>query len=110
MPASLPWGGLYDYMNRWSPPHNTHRIGTDIDVRSKNIPEGKNRELFERFVCRNYGFPDLEFPGQLNEHYHLYFMPYSANIVGLCVRESPEDGGGGSGGDGGGGGGGDIPT
>lgn len=106
--ASLAWGGLYDFKNTWNPPHTYHRLGTDIDVRSWNIPS-KNRRKFEEFVCENYGFPDLEFPGRLNEHYHLYFIPYNANIVGLCVRESSEDGGG-SGGDGGGGGGGDIPT
>ena len=104
--ASLAWGGLYDYMNTWSPPHNTHRIGTDIDVRSWNIPDN-NREEFEKIVCINYGFPKLEFPGQSNEHYHLYFFPYNADIVDPCVKEAPEDGGGESGGDGGGG---DIPT
>lgn len=87
--ASLAWGGLYDFKNTWNPPHNTHRIGTDIDVRSRNIPEGKNRELFERFVCRNYGFPDLEFHGEDNEHYHLYFLPYNSTVGSLCKGELP---------------------
>lgn len=98
--ASLAWGGLYDYKNTWNPPHNTHRIGTDIDVRSKNIPED-NRDEFEKIVCENYGFPKLEFSGKPNEHYHLYFLPYDADKVDLCIEDAP--GGGDSGG-------GDIPT
>jgi len=98
--ASLAWGGLYDYMNTWDTPHTYHRIGTDIDVRSKNIPED-NRDEFEKIVCENYGFPKLESPGKPNEHYHLYFLPYDADKVDLCIEDAP--GGGDSGG-------GDIPT
>ena len=29
---SLPDGGLFDFKNTWSPPHNTHRTGTDADI------------------------------------------------------------------------------
>jgi hypothetical protein len=93
--ASLAWGGLYDYKNTWSPPHKTHRIGTDVDVRSKNIPDN-NREEFEKIACKNYGFPSLEYEEQTNEHYHLYFLPYNTDIVEFCVVEdAPEEGGGG---------------
>lgn len=81
--ASLAWGGLYDYKDTWAPPHTYHRIGTDIDVRSKNIPES-NRKEFEKIVCKNYGFPDLEYEGQANEHYHLYFFPYDPSIGSFC--------------------------
>lgn len=81
--ASLLWGGLYDYKNTWAPPHNTHRIGTDIDVRSKAIPD-KNKSKFEEFVCSNYGFPKLEYEGLPNEHYHIYFFPYNATTAGYC--------------------------
>jgi hypothetical protein len=85
--ASLAYGGLYDYQNTWVPPHKTHRIGTDIDVRSKNIPEN-NRSKFENIVCDNYGSPKLEYPGQDNEHYHLYFFPYK-NLGKLCEGPIP---------------------
>jgi hypothetical protein len=84
--ASLTYGGLYDYKNTWASPHNTHRIGTDIDVRSKNIAAGQRRKDFERFVCDNYGLPKLEFSGSDNEHYHLYFFPYR-NLGKLCEGE-----------------------
>ncbi len=97
--ASLARGGLYDYKNTWDTPHTYHRIGTDIDVRSKNIPKD-NRDEFKQIVCDNYGFPKLESPGKDNEHYHLYFLPYNPDIVENCVKDAPE-------GDGGGG---DIPT
>jgi len=85
--ASLADGGLYDYQNTWRPPHRTHRIGTDIDVRSKNILE-RNRYIFESIVCDNYGLPRLEFAGQGNEHYHLYFYPYQ-NLGKLCEGRLP---------------------
>lgn len=84
--ASLALGGLYDFRNTWNPPHNTHRIGTDIDVRSKNIPDD-NREEFEKIVCKNYGFPYLEAEGLDNEHYHLFFFPY--RIMGGYCQEIP---------------------
>lgn len=29
---SLLWGGLFDINNDWSPPHQTHRFGTDADI------------------------------------------------------------------------------
>jgi len=81
--ASLADGGLYDYKNTWSPPHRTHRIGTDIDVRSKSIPE-INRKEFETIVCKNYGLPYLEARGLDNEHYHLFFFPYTSTVAGYC--------------------------
>jgi hypothetical protein len=31
--ASLPFGGINDVTNNSNPPHNTHRIGTDVDFR-----------------------------------------------------------------------------
>ena len=86
--ASLAYGGLYDYRNTWAPPHKTHRVGTDIDVRSKNIPNGKQRDAFESIVCANYGLPKLEFPGQASEHYHLFFLPYKSTGK-LCEGEMP---------------------
>lgn len=81
--GSLPWGGLYDYKDTWKPPHGSHRIGTDIDVRSKNIPE-RNRKDFEKLACDSGGYPKLEYPGADNEHYHLYFAPYIDKHYNLC--------------------------
>ena len=82
--ASLPQGGLYDYKKTWKPPHKTHRIGTDIDVRSWNIKGKKNREEFEWYACKNGGFPMLEAPGKTNEHYHIFFAPYSSRAAKYC--------------------------
>jgi hypothetical protein len=81
--ASLAWGGLYDYKSTWKKPHTFHREGTDVDIRSTSISED-NREKFESIVCRLGGYPNLEFAGQTNEHYHLYFRPYSATITNYC--------------------------
>lgn len=70
--GSLQAGGLFDYQNTWTPPHKAHREGRNVDVRSHGIPED-NRDEFEKIASENGAKPKLEFPGQLNEHYHLTF-------------------------------------
>lgn len=34
---SLPYGGIFDFEGNWGPPHNFHRIGTNVDIRSKEM-------------------------------------------------------------------------
>ena len=71
--SGLSFGGLYDFSraNRWRQPHQFHRTGEDFDVRSKSIkPESRDKFLRS---CLRYGAKCvLEYPGDENEHYHVY--------------------------------------
>ncbi|HVX89529.1 MAG TPA: hypothetical protein VG940_11410, partial [Gemmatimonadales bacterium] len=53
--AGLPWGGLFDYHgdSEWSSPHQTHRIGNDLDLRSSSLSAGA-RAILQR-ECRARG-------------------------------------------------------
>lgn len=49
--ASLPRGGLYDFFNSqnkagadWTPPHNTHRFGRDLDISKKSSDPKPNHD------------------------------------------------------------------
>jgi hypothetical protein len=90
--GSLKWGGLYDFTNSWKTPHNTHRIGSDIDVRTRDgdLPL-ENRKDFEDIVCENYGFPFLEAEGTGNEHYHLFFYPYELSVLNHCTEVTTDE-------------------
>ena len=95
--ASLINGGLFDITGRWDIPHNTHRVGRDIDFRTTSVPGGNGILLtpakiingspapyitgldvgnydFEATVLRNCGFLYPEFE---DAHYHLRFYPDS---------------------------------
>lgn len=85
--GSLGWGGLYDYEKDWRPPHKYHRTGTDIDVRSHNIPTS-NREKFVEKVCKYSGFPLFEYADTPIEHYHISFYQYY-NMTSLCESYTP---------------------
>ena len=37
--ASLEWGGLFDYLGDWSPPHSSHDDGRDLDIVEIKHPE-----------------------------------------------------------------------
>ncbi len=86
--ASLERGGLFDnrYDGRsasgwWKPPHETHRQGTDIDIRAKpqrhpttSIPEANFAVFFE--VLRNLGGDTIPpgrpaYEGTANQHFHV---------------------------------------
>jgi hypothetical protein len=87
--ASLKSGGIYDINDNWHGPHGYHRRGTDIDVRTRyNYLPADNRKKFEKIVCLMPGvYPDLEYEGGSNEHYHLYFHVYddiTEAILDLC--------------------------
>ncbi|MCK4738399.1 MAG: hypothetical protein KAT46_00480 [Deltaproteobacteria bacterium] len=93
--GSLPWGGAYSIYSNWGSlgnKHTYHRIGTDLDIRSKihgdkfgnGVKKKKNRRMFEEIVCRNHGYPDLEKVGTVYEHYHIYFWPYRAKHSNIC--------------------------
>jgi hypothetical protein len=105
---SLEYGGRFDKDAQWEgySNHKYHRQGTDIDIRSKTIPDDDRyidsnhngrydvgemitidtngngqydytNTAFEE-ICRNNNVQRsaLEYSGQWNEHYHLYFIIY----------------------------------
>ncbi|MDH4227840.1 MAG: putative metal-binding motif-containing protein [Deltaproteobacteria bacterium] len=99
--ASLESGGLYDVNKNWKTPHTTHRLGTDVDIRSwpltvrmngENVEVGipkENRWMFNRIVCAAGGYPKLEHENiEGEEHYHLYFYLYSNDKKDLCSKST----------------------
>lgn len=73
--ASLPFGGLNDVRFDWSPPHQTHRIGTDVDLDSENHSVDLLRIIESLGVAA--GFRKCEVHG--GNHIHCYgnSRPYS---------------------------------
>ena len=72
---SLPYGGLYDINGDWRRPHDTHRLGTNVDVSYKvlNGAGGEvdiDKELFELIVYEIGGDPRRE---DLRNHFHVTF-------------------------------------
>jgi hypothetical protein len=45
---SLPFGGLYDINNNWSPPHKLHRVGRSVDVNHK--PDSCSAQLVDEDI------------------------------------------------------------
>jgi len=89
---SLEYGGLFDVTGNWRPPHSSHRIGTDVDVRTalpglrSGIPTRTPRDATDwaattwvgninfEDICRVFnGEPELHSPDSANEHYHIDF-------------------------------------
>jgi hypothetical protein len=74
--ASLPWGGVYDIITVWQPPHLEHRRGTVVDVRANGtagaMPNGSIKNRFEDMLKKEQGISYLhENPGTTNEHFHI---------------------------------------
>ncbi len=68
---SLERGGLFDISGGWNSPHQTHREGRQVDIRSWSIPTA-NQARFEQ-ICQEHGaFPTFE---GTPPHYHLDFPP-----------------------------------
>lgn len=71
---SLKWGGLFDFNNNWSPPHKSHRTGTNADIGFKAIgPDGgckrdTNLKILRRVIIKYTGKIPLKETG----HYHIY--------------------------------------
>ena len=91
--TSLKWGGVFDICGKWDPAaicsrapdggHFTHRIGTDVDVRSRTMTQSQ-KDKFKHIVCDNYGYPDSH--GTL-EHWHIYFQAYRPAHFELCKEK-----------------------
>lgn len=54
---SLMHGGLFDVRANWAPPHGSHRVGEDADIRNSNIPL-QDRQLLQN-IFRTNGFTVL---------------------------------------------------
>lgn len=96
---SLPKGGLFDVCGDWSTPHQFHRVGKDVDIRTvadssqleqrrgvllqttRRITEEGETELyrenqrFEEVVEEIGGIPEPHSEFTDSEHYHIYFYP-----------------------------------
>jgi len=69
--ASLPWGGIFDLGQNFSPPHHEHRNGTSIDIAATSgtlKQEAKFLEILSKHTT-NY---ILEGTGH-SRHYHVRF-------------------------------------
>jgi hypothetical protein len=66
---SLPWGGLFDHKATWAKPHETHRTGRDVDIRTRSMnPDQK------RFLVANARLLDFSVhPETTPPHHHLTF-------------------------------------
>lgn len=66
---SLPWGGLFDIGNRWSPPHNLHRTGGSVDINTVHVNAGGavNTRLLKELA--EPGLTRIPEPGKI--HYEL---------------------------------------
>lgn len=71
--ASTVWGGLYDYRQNWSNPHNTHRTGHDVDFNNNGGAELAVGQM-AKFCSR----PEYTFEGVQticayhNNHFHAF--------------------------------------
>ena len=89
---SLEYGGLFDVRGNWQSPHDSHRIGTDVDVRTelpglrRGIPTRIPRNATDwrtttwigcpQFIqiCRIFGGnPERHSANTIFEHYHIDF-------------------------------------
>lgn len=72
--VSLENGGLFDYKNNWSPPHKSHRTGTNADIGFKAIgPNGQckedtNLKILRTIIINLTG----RIPLRETTHYHIY--------------------------------------
>jgi hypothetical protein len=75
--ASLVYGGLEDINNNWSPPHATHRIGTDVDFDGLAGPAGDTPRvwaLVKKAAINGGGFKVCDIHNK--NHVHCYGYVY----------------------------------
>lgn len=71
---SLENGGLFDFKNNWSPPHKSHRTGTNADIGFKAIgPNGECKEDLNLRDLRQRIFKATQVdPYKEPDHFHIY--------------------------------------
>lgn len=76
---SLERGGLFDNSGEWTPPHQLHRTGMDIDIRAHenlgkpggNVPVQNYKEFVS--ISKQHGCrARIHLGGSPGEHFHLY--------------------------------------
>lgn len=78
---SLPSGGLFDVGGQWLPPHDTHRTGREVDIRSSpphaNAVPSRGRDFikFSEIAMRwaENARIEVHSRGTPHEHIHIYF-------------------------------------
>ena len=75
--SSLQKGGIFDLNRNYAPPHDSHRLGTSVDVRANGGPNSipfdeEIRDWFRNRVLEIFGVAPLhEAAGTQNEHFHV---------------------------------------
>jgi hypothetical protein len=75
---SLKYGGLYDIDSNWAIPHETHKLGTDVDVNGRNPNSPQLHEVLRRITeavtpARKCEAHPLN--ASVKTHLHCYFGP-----------------------------------
>jgi hypothetical protein len=71
---SLQLGGVFDLSQDWKPPHDEHRTGTDVDLRTQDRTPAELRFLEERWRRLSGAPADLAVNEESDPpHYHLRF-------------------------------------
>jgi hypothetical protein len=75
--VSLKFGGLYDFHNDWALPHETHKLGTDVDMNGRTNTSPQQHQVLKR-LGEAAGSRRCD-PHPTNEpvktHVHCYFGP-----------------------------------
>ena len=77
--VSLEWGGLFDVASSpWRNPHQRHRTGRDMDVRSTTMDSTRHQTFIgvcrsARVLCTPEGFHEV--PDTIPAHFHLTPRP-----------------------------------
>jgi hypothetical protein len=76
---SLEYGGLFDVGGNWQPPHDSHRTGTDVDVRTE-LPPG---------VCSSYpngrtGVPIRRYEDRFSTSLDVNILMVDPNFQEIC--------------------------
>jgi hypothetical protein len=76
--VSLKYGDLYDFDSTWAPPHETHKLGTDVDINGRTSTSPQQHQVLKR-IGESVGWarrcdPHPPSAAQKN-HVHCYFGP-----------------------------------
>lgn len=95
--GSLVWGGLFDIKGSWTPSHNEHRVGTEVDLsvtNPRNVTDEQKKKTYAELCKKNntafsiqtLWHQDDGYP----EHYHMYLdgngMSSEAGGGPCCTR------------------------
>jgi hypothetical protein len=75
--VSLKFGGLYDFDGTWAPPHETHKLGTDVDINGRTSTSPQQHQVLKRIgEAAGARRCDPHPPNAtVRNHVHCYFGP-----------------------------------